>query len=192
MHPAADIVPSFEIAEQGPVSAEFLARQLRTFSDAADYVRNIPYGRPSDTGDLLLVLSENQGTCSTKHALLGALGQENHQPLAVLLGIYRMTEANTPGIGSILTDAGLDWIPEAHCCLRWNGRRLDFTRPQASLETSVEFIEEKEIDPNRVANDKTDWHRDFMRQWSETCPSHDFEALWALRERCIAVLSGSG
>jgi hypothetical protein len=45
----------------------------------------------------VIVLAEQRGTCSTKHALLRRLAIEQGLDIALVLGIYEMTERNTPG-----------------------------------------------------------------------------------------------
>jgi hypothetical protein len=76
----------------------------------------------------MAVLTEGRSTCSTKHALLAELATEQHLPVALMLGIYLMSERNTPGVGSVLTRHGLAEIPEAHCYLMHDGVRIDVTR----------------------------------------------------------------
>jgi len=58
-------------------------------------------------------------TCTTKHALLAALAREQHINAQLVLGIYEMSERNTPGVGHVLSRYGLSYIPEAHCHLRY-------------------------------------------------------------------------
>jgi hypothetical protein len=53
------------------------------------------------------VLCEGRDTCSTKHALLAKLSRENGRRVALILGIYEMDEANTPGVGAVLKPNGL-------------------------------------------------------------------------------------
>jgi hypothetical protein len=40
------------------------------FEALIEKVKNIPYGRNSNRTDFSLVISENKGTCSSKHAFL--------------------------------------------------------------------------------------------------------------------------
>jgi len=50
------------------------------------------------------VLNERRGPCSTKHALLKALADEQGLPIRLMLGIYEMNARNTPGIGRVLEE----------------------------------------------------------------------------------------
>ena len=88
-------LPEQDLARAGTVTAAFQTTGCKTFRDAASFVWNLPYGRNANRADYELVLSEGRGTCSTKHAILGALAVEQKIPLELRLGIYEMTEANT-------------------------------------------------------------------------------------------------
>lgn len=74
------------IADRGEISREFLDRGLADMAVAVEYVRRLPYGRNTNRGDFRLVLREMKGTCSTKHALLACLAQEQGIPLQLTLG----------------------------------------------------------------------------------------------------------
>ena len=120
-------LPDFSLESQKGSSGQFVALGIESYRAAADYVWRLPYGRNSDRSDYRLVLKENRGTCSTKHALLANLAQEHEHPVELLLGIYGMNEHNTPGVGSVLRKYGLDFVPEAHCYLSYLGERVDLT-----------------------------------------------------------------
>jgi len=59
--------------------------------------------RNSDLDDSLIVLTEGRGTCSAKHALMRRLAVEQELKIALMVGIYKMTEAKTPGAGRVLS-----------------------------------------------------------------------------------------
>jgi len=64
----------------------------------------LPYGRTANRTDLSLVISEQKGTCSSKHALLKEVADLNGiKGIDLIIGIYKMSEANTPGIGDELS-----------------------------------------------------------------------------------------
>jgi hypothetical protein len=86
------------------------------------------YGRSKNPADLLSVLKENVGTCSSKHRLLAAVAHEcGHHEVDLMVGIYEMSEENTLGVGPVLSGAAIRFIPEAHCYLKIAGCRYDFT-----------------------------------------------------------------
>jgi hypothetical protein len=76
------VLPPVAIQPVGPLSAEIIARGIPDFRAAGRYLQGLPYGRTVDRADFRAVLREGKGTCSTKHALLAALAQEQDLPAA--------------------------------------------------------------------------------------------------------------
>ena len=124
-------LPSFALDAERPLGRRFAAMGISDYVEAARHVRSLPYGRNADRSDWRLVLEEGRGTCSTKHALLAELARENGLPVSLMLGVYEMDGANTPGVGAVLEHHGLPFVPEAHCYLAHDGRRVDLTREGA-------------------------------------------------------------
>ena len=188
-----DVLPIGPIRDRGPVSAAFLGLRIDDFRRAARYVRDLPYGRNAAASDILAVLSERKGTCSTKHALLKALAGEQGLPIRLMLGIYEMDACNTPGIGHVLEEHRLPCIPEAHCYLVHQDRRIDITRSldDRDSEPIAAFLIEEEITTGQIGEYKRRWHQAFMRQWLHRRARLDFDLdqLWRIREQCIAALS---
>ncbi|MCB0396374.1 MAG: hypothetical protein KDD36_06960 [Flavobacteriales bacterium] len=158
-----------------------------------EFVRQLPYGRNLNRSDLSLVLREKKGTCSSKHALLKRLADLNNVPdVQLILGIYKMNEANTPGIGEELSRHSLDFIPEAHCYLKVDGERIDLTTKGSDYRNiAKDVMIETEIQPSQVAAFKVSHHQDFLKQWirESGCPL-DFDEIWQVRENCIRNLAG--
>jgi hypothetical protein len=176
----------------GPVSGLFLERGFTDFSQAAEFIRSLPYKRNSSKEDSSIVLRENCGTCSTKHAVLALLASEHNIPgVQLMMGIYKMNSVNTPRIGKVLENAGLAYIPEAHNYLRVNGEVLDCTVPGQGFSFIDDLLEEKEILPSQVGDHKVHYHQEFLRRWLVENPSIKltFAELWKLREQCIQNLS---
>src|SRR5580692_6589030 len=94
------VLPDGILRTATPISDGFRQVGCNSYRSAARYLCELPYGRNSDRSDFRLVLPEGRGTCSTKHALLAALAIEQHLPVSLVIGIYDMTEENTPGVGS--------------------------------------------------------------------------------------------
>lgn len=184
--PAAPLQPA------GPASEALLARDVADLRAAIRYVRDLPYGRPDPPYDQIAVVSDERGTCSTKHALLATVADElDVEGVKLTLGIYEMTEANTPGVGPVLTAHGLDAIPEAHCYLRYDDDRFDFTQTDDDGEPISTLRDEEAIDPGDIGAYKRAFHRAALERW---CDSLDRELspeeAWEIREACIAALSG--
>ncbi|MEM8585667.1 MAG: hypothetical protein AAGF87_15415, partial [Bacteroidota bacterium] len=86
------------LLDDRPLTSLIRHCQISTWEELVAYVHHLPYGRTSDPTDLGLVLRERKGTCSTKHALLKKAADENGlEAVELILGMYRMTESNTPG-----------------------------------------------------------------------------------------------
>lgn len=167
-------------------------RDITSWNQLTAFIRNLPYGRNANRSDLSLVLSEEKGTCSSKHALLKQIADLNNIPdIKLILGMYRMNQQNTPKIGTALSEHSIDFIPEAHCYLKIKGERIDFTARGSEfqrLEASI--IQELEIEPWQVSDFKVDYHKSFIKQWlKDTDSSFTFDQVWQIRERCIASLS---
>jgi len=179
--------PNKKIQGKGKISTEFLKLNISDFLSACQYAQKLPYGRTSQPADYLLVLREHCGTCSSKHALLAKLAEEIGLPLDLTLGIYRMTEANTPGVGRILANHRMEFIPEAHCYLTYQGERFDFTKEiDPEQEPISKFLKEETISPEQIGAYKTEFHKTFLRDYYSP---ERLDEIWSIREECINTLS---
>lgn len=105
-----------------------------------------------------------------------------------MLGIYEMSERNTPGVGRVLSEYGLESIPEAHCYFSVHDQRLDFTKPDAKVPVSDLFYKES-IQPSQIDVYKVQLHRRYLAEWGEQeRPKCSTDELWKIREDCIAAL----
>lgn len=172
----------------GPLSR--LARKFgwRTFGEVAEAIRTLPYGRVPDPEDVAAVLKEGKGTCSGKHRFLAALAHEcGRTEVKLMLGLYEMSEENTPGVGAVLGE--LRAIPEAHCYLAVGDERFDFTGLAAGATSPFDsLIEERAVSPADLPATKLAWHRRAVDSWARTRGLAP-DAVWGVRERCIALLS---
>jgi hypothetical protein len=189
-----NVLPHVVLQSVGPVSAEFISRGITDFRAAGRYLQGLPYGRTVERADFRAVLREGKGTCSTKHALLAALAYEQDLPVVLRLGIYDMHERNTPGVGAVLTRYGLASLPEAHCYLTHDGRRIDVTRSGAvPTEPITQLLYEEAIVPEQIGDYKVTRHRQYMQTWvnnnAESVRGRSFEEVWRIREECIAALA---
>ena len=176
----------------GPLSTRF--RTVGAFAGGVRYVLRLPYGRIADRSRFWLVLDEGRGTCTTKHALLAALAREQGIDIQLMLGIYEMSERNTPGVGAVLDRHGLACIPEAHCFLRYRGERIDVTGVPAGAEPIERCLHEEPITIQQIGAYKIERHRLFLREWLGRRPQGadlQLEEAWRIREACIAAL-GAG
>jgi len=189
-----DYYNDFNITSNQDVSTLFTERELFTFSDAALYIKSLPYKRNSNKNDIACVLKDSYGTCSTKHALLHQLAIENMQgDFKLMMGIYKMGIKNTPRIASVLAEYELDYIPEAHNYLKYHNLILDFTNKKSSPRDFMEdLLEEREITPLQITEFKANYHKSYISRWlkEEDIP-YSVKQLWDIREKCIKTLSES-
>ncbi|WP_329804827.1 GNAT family N-acetyltransferase [Flavobacterium facile] len=170
----------------------FEIKNEREFENLIEKVKQIPYGRNANRHDFSLVVSENKGTCSSKHALLKDFANNNNIPnVKLYIGIFKMNEENTSKIFPLLSENQVNFIPEAHCYLKINGIPLDVTTSE-SFYNKIEndILEEIEIEPIQVAEYKVNYHKEYLKNWIiETNQNKTFEEIWAIRENCIQKLS---
>ena len=176
--------------DAGVLCEEVLARGFSTFDRLAEHVRALPYGRTGHDADLLSVLDEKRGTCSSKHRLLAAVAHEcNHVEVQLVVGIYEMSEQNTPGVGPVLRSASLSTIPEAHCYLVVAGDRFDFTGLASGCASPFDaLLAEYIVSPIDLPEAKGRLHREAITTWSAAVGLSTARA-WDIREACIESLS---
>lgn len=186
---------NFDIKPVGTISRHFLAHNILTFSEATKFVRELPYGRNKNKADLTTLFNDNCGTCSTKHALLKQLADENNfAGLKLITGLFRMNSSNTPKISTTLKQHKLDYIPEAHNYLKYGYQILDFTNKTSKpTDFENELIEETEIRTDQIADFKINYHKQYLTNWldKEKTINLTLDELWKIREQCIADLSTS-
>ncbi len=165
---------------------------ISNWNELIQHIRHLQYGRNSNRHDLSLVLKEQKGSCSSKHALLKLLADRNKIPdVGLIIGIYKMNPSNTPKIGDALNKTGLKFIPEAHCYLRVKGERIDCTSPNSSIQNiEKDILQEQTILPDQVVEFKIDYHRNYLKEWiQKEGIQKSFEEIWSIREKCIENLS---
>ncbi|MEJ0005894.1 MAG: hypothetical protein WDM77_05770 [Steroidobacteraceae bacterium] len=160
------------------------------FNGFALYLQSLRYGRPTRPEDPRSMLAELCGTCSSKHRLLASVAHEsNHPEVRLTIGIYLMSDRNTPGVGPVLRSSGLESIPEAHCFLTVAQRRFDFTGlPPGSSSPLDDLIEEHFVAPAELPQKKPYIHLRAIAQWSER-QGMSADAAWSIREECIKALA---
>lgn len=181
------------LKEPGEITSAFARADVYDYRAAARHVSHLTYGRNDDASDALVVLSEQRGTCSTKHALLRRLAFEQQLHVQLVLGIFEMSGKNTPGVGAVLNKHGLESLPEAHCYLRAGGLRIDATR-DFDGELSFDFLHEEEISAEQIGSYKTSVHKQFLSRWlaqGGAGRGWSLDKIWKIREECICALSAA-
>jgi hypothetical protein len=179
----------FPICPTGALCDEVLALGVSSLEQLANYVRSLAYGRTSNPSEPRTVLAEKRGTCSSKHQLLAAVAHEcGHFEVQLTVGIYEMSEQNTPGVGVVLDAASFTSIPEAHCYLTVNGERFDLTGLTAGKSSPFDsLLSEHKVSPQALLKVKASLHMDAMAIWASARGIPTAKA-WAIREDCIAAL----
>lgn len=175
----------------GPVSKAFQNLEIQTFRQATDWVKELPYRRNKNQDNELAIFQELCGTCSTKHALLKRLVDENgRSELRLMLGIFTMNAKNTPAVKAILKKYDLEYIPEAHNYLRAYNYILDYTGIGVNeTKFELDILEEIEIQPTQVTDFKVAYHKDYLARWIEECKvRYSLDELWKIREECITAI----
>lgn len=180
----------FVIRPFGALCEQVLALGLSSFDRLTAYVKSLPYGRTADTADPRSVLREQRGTCSSKHQLLAAVAHEcGHFEVQLTVGIYEMSEQNTPGVGIVLSSASLASVPEAHCYLTVGSERFDFTGLTPGTSSPFDaLLEEHVVSPEDLSQTKVRLHMRAVAAWAPGAGVSAASA-WATREACIATLA---
>jgi hypothetical protein len=186
-------LPEFKIVLKGKISDACLSRGLDSFHQTIDFIQHLPYGRNPDKTKLVTVFTDGCGTCSTKHALLSELAMEQAQEgIQFVTGLYRMNGKNTPAVAKTLHQHGIDFIPEAHCYLKFKGERFDFTKAGSHpSDFEADLLEEMNLLPEQITDFKVNYHKTYLKSWLETQTDLNIslEKLWVIREQCIQDLS---
>ena len=184
---------NFDIKSTGQISKEFSDRNILTFNQATLFVKELAYGRNADKNNLASVFTDNCGTCSTKHALLKKLADENNfETVKLIVGIFRMNKNNTPEISATLLQNNLEFIPEAHCYLKFEDQILDLTKINSNPKDFVaDLIEEVEILPEQITEYKVNYHRNYLATWLDNNKQIKLSLndIWKIREQCIQDLA---
>lgn len=180
----------FEISGNSRLCQIVRENKILDFLKLALFVETLPYGRTVSSLDPAVVLFEKKGTCSTKHRLLAAVAHDcGYRDIHLVVGIYAMNEINTPGVGEVLTRAHLEYVPEAHCYLKHNDLRYDFTGlGSGAISPFASLYEEHIVDPHQLIKKKIALHREFVDRWANERKLSP-ELVWRIRENCIAALS---
>ena len=187
--------PNFDIKSTGRISKEFVDRNILTFNQATLFVKELAYGRNADINNLASVFADNCGTCSTKHALIKRLADENNfETVKLIVGLFRMNKINTPEISATLLQNNLEFIPEAHCYLKIEELILDLTKINSKPTDFLDdLIEEIEISPEQITEYKVNYHKNYLVTWLDNNKQINLSLndIWKIREQCIQDLANN-
>ena len=181
----------YRLNSNSKITSLFIKAEVEYWRQAIEFVKKLPYGRNNDRADFSLVLKEKKGTCSSKHALLKLLADENEIPnVKLILGVYKMNIYNTDGIKKVIEKYDLDYIPEAHCYLEVEGEKYDFTRQDSYFKKIKNYlIHEREIEPIDVVENKIKIHKNIIESEIENNDiKYSLDSIWEIREKCIKAI----
>lgn len=180
----------FPLTSSGAASEAFKAKGISSFKEACAYIKSLPYKRNANKTDVLCSIKDGWGTCGSKHAILKQLAIENGvDKIKLVICMLRMNKNNTPNVAGILNKYELSYIPEAHNYLLFNGKILDYTKPDFGPDNFIlDIISETEILPAQIADFKVAFHKEVLKQWLTEHPEvkYTLDEIWAIREECIA------
>ena len=187
---SCDTSIDFIIKDKGLVSSCVLSFGFTRFLSLAYFIRDLPYGRVVQSDSVISVIKEHRGTCSSKHLLLATLSNEaERDDIQLMVGIYQMSEKNTPGIGTVLQESGLSFIPEAHCYLKVGNIRYDFTGLKKGETSPFEsLLYEKCVLPSDLYKIKERLHQAEILKYALQLNLNS-QKVWKVREACIRNLS---
>lgn len=188
---------NFQLTSEDNKSSLFRNLGINDFEAACTYVEQLPYGRNSNRDDFSLVISEQKGTCSSKHALLTELAEENAvSDVELIAGIFLMSPETHPQLTAFFADKPYSSLPECHCYLMVRDesrtkRRYDFTDSSNGMERiAPKIVREQRIEPNQVRDWKVVIHKDYLQRWLNRQPELNLtlDEVWEQREAAIALL----
>lgn len=103
-----------------------------------------------------------------------------------------MNRVNTPKISATLNKYDLEFIPEAHCYLRFHDLVIDYTFNDSERISFIDnLLEETIIQPHQITDFKFNYHNTYLEYWLKTNNSsrYTLDEIWAIREECIGELS---
>jgi hypothetical protein len=104
--------PVFPLTGNGPLSSAVRALGFESFADVAEFICALSYGRAANDEDQTGILRARTGICNSKHRFLAAVAHGcGRMDVSLTIGLYKMSERNTPGVGTVLAAAQVDAIP---------------------------------------------------------------------------------
>lgn len=180
---------NFPITSTGKLSQKLLKLGIADFHTAIHYLKALPYGRISNSRNLELLITEQRGTHSLKHAFLAQLARENQMSaIKLVLCSFNMSPENTEAVGRVLNHYGIGSIPEITSLLKYKDTIFDITT-QDQLPRA-EIISEIEIAPQQISIFKKRYHLNYIENWLQIGKLRHFSVseIWQIREECIQAI----
>jgi hypothetical protein len=172
MHPI-QVLPKVPLQNRGPVAKKYLQQGLKTFHDACQWTKDLPYGSNSNNEDSLILFEEGHGTCTTKHGAIARLAQEHNLPVDKHLGFYRLNDEIVTGVDPLLAPYGLDFIPQIHCFLVYDDCRIDLTEGNCTgtNKTIADYDLGVQVEPAPSHEQHQAYYREYLQRYAAMSPS---------------------
>ncbi|MGK7910133.1 MAG: hypothetical protein AB4050_01420 [Synechococcus sp.] len=183
------VFPNATIEPVGTISNRFLQLNLRTVHDACAWVQQLTYGSNSSNDDSELLFDELRGTCTSKHGAIARLAQELQLPIQKHLGFYRLTDRIVTGVSEILQRYDLEFLPQIHCFLIYNNRRVDLTEGNCNGKnlTIEDYDFVVPVQPDIDEETETCYYFTYLERYRDIHPRFqqlDPQAVLQIREEC--------
>lgn len=181
----------FDLDLSKPLGKLLMPHKVKTFHQALSFVKSLAYKRISNIDDYTLVVTEQCGTCSTKHAFLAELAHENGRyGIQVELAFFKFKAKIMPHLATEFEKNHISYLPEGHCYLRTPLGKLDLTSNRFDMDkilTPDTVIKTLILSPEQAGNYKQKLHEKYFQDWckSQKLP---FEPIWQLRQKIIQHL----
>jgi hypothetical protein len=156
-----DALPDVPLGPAGQVTEEFIRLRVRDYrgrvalSESTSLWPQLQPMAATPAGLVRLRCCAKAAAPAVPSTLCSSCWRwSSRSKIALVVGIYEMSERNTPRVGRVLAKYSLACLPEAHCYLRYDGIRIDVTRilAEAPAEPIVHFSYEEEITPPQVGD----------------------------------------
>lgn len=169
-------------------------QDLFTWEQLTEYVYQLPYRRTSNRSDLSLVMTEQCGTCSGKHAFLMAVAEENEfLNIELHLALFQLNAVNMPCLTAYLKEIGREYLLEAHCYLKVDNQSLDVTGSLFDFTTIEPYIvEDQLVNYKELDSIKPAYHKNAVKNWIlDKKIKNTFDFVWSQREKCIELMKSA-
>jgi len=167
-----EALPDATLQAHGPIAEKFLQQGLKTFHEACRWTKNLPYAANSNSEDSLILFEEGHGSCTNKHGAIARLAQEHSLPVHKNLGFYRLNDEIVTGVNALLQPYGLDFIPQIHCFLVYEGCRVDLTEGNCNgkNKTIEDYDFVIQVTPDLSHAQHQAYYLEFLRRYEAFSP----------------------
>jgi hypothetical protein len=163
-----ETLPDTAIKPHGLVANAFLSRGVTTFHQATYYVKHLPYGYNSSSNNAMILFDDGFGTCLTKHGIIARLAEELELSVYRYESLYPLTEKIVTGVGKILAEYGLPYIPRTHCFLANEKGYVDLTEGNCTGKNGLiqTYLKIYQVKPEQTQTEEDETYRS---QYTEIC-----------------------